>query len=219
MAGATPVRLFARPFPQSRTVGLTEIGARSHLRTAQSTELAWELMEHRYQLFVNGRASETDFEPLMASLDDFADFRANYLDWYVTIKQKGDPTRPPVLAKAASIARKGRSARVHLLFATQRPDAAFFDGGDMRQLPGRHLDGRLSPQGDDCGRTRRRAPRFPGHAAAARPPSTTRIVRSRFLLRLGPAQFRAGEEETGQARRPPAAVQPPRAAADHPTES
>lgn len=111
-------------------------------------ERAWELMEHRYQLIVTGRASETDFEPLMVFLDEFADFRANCLDWYATIKQKGDPTRPPVLAKAASIARKGRSSRVHLLFATQRPDAAFFDGGDMRDnFRARISMGRLSPQG------------------------------------------------------------------------
>lgn len=111
-------------------------------------ERAWELMEHRYQLIVTGRASETDFEPLMVFLDEFADFRANCLDWYATVKVKGDPTRPPVLAKAASIARKGRSSRVHLLFATQRPNAAFFDGGDMRDnFRARISMGRLSPQG------------------------------------------------------------------------
>lgn len=53
-----------------------------------------------------------------------------------------------MLAKAASIARKGRSSRVHLLFATQRPDAAFFDGGDMRDnFRARISMGRLSPQG------------------------------------------------------------------------
>ena len=35
--------------------------------------------------------------------------------------------------RPASIARKGRSSRVHLLFATQRPDAAFFDGGELSE--------------------------------------------------------------------------------------
>lgn len=110
-------------------------------------ERAWEVMEHRYQLIVRGRASETDFEPLMLFLDEFADFRSNLMDWYATIKVKGDPTRPPVLAKAASIARKGRTSRVHLLFATQRPDAEYF-GGDMRDnFRARISMGRLSPQG------------------------------------------------------------------------
>lgn len=111
-------------------------------------ERAWEVMEHRYQLVVSGRASETDFEPLMLFLDEFADFRSNLLDWYATVKVKGDPTRPPVLAKAASIARKGRTSRVHLLFATQRPDAEYFGGGDMRDnFRARISMGRLSPQG------------------------------------------------------------------------
>ena len=98
---------------------------------------------HRHRPCVGNRLRASD-----VFLDEFADFRANCLDWYVTIKQKGDPTRPPVLAKAASIARKGRSSRVHLLFATQRPDAAFFDGGDMRDnFRARISMGRLSPQG------------------------------------------------------------------------
>lgn len=110
-------------------------------------ERAWEVMEARYQLIVTGRASETDFEPLMLFLDEFADFRSNLMDWYATIKVKGDPPRPPVLAKASSIARKGRTSRVHLLFATQRPDAEYF-GGDMRDnFRARISMGRLSPQG------------------------------------------------------------------------
>lgn len=110
-------------------------------------ERAWQVMEHRYQLIVHGRAAETDFEPLMLFLDEFADFRSNLMDFYATIKVKGDPTRPPVLAKAASIARKGRTSRVHLLFATQRPDSEYF-GGDMRDnFRARISMGRLSPQG------------------------------------------------------------------------
>lgn len=110
-------------------------------------ERAWQLMEHRYSLITSGRACEADFEPLMLFLDEFADFRANLMDWYSLIKVKGDPTKPPVLQKAASIARKGRSARVHLLFATQRPDAEYF-GGDMRDnFRARISMGRLSPQG------------------------------------------------------------------------
>lgn len=108
---------------------------------------AHEVMEHRYQLIVQGRASEDDFEPLMLFIDEWSDFRANLTDWYATVKVKGMPTKPPVLTKVASIARKGRSSRVHLLFATQRPDAEYF-GGDMRDnFRCRISMGRLSPQG------------------------------------------------------------------------
>lgn len=108
---------------------------------------AHEVMEHRYQLIVAGRASEDDFEPLMLFIDEWSDFRANLTDWYTTVKAKGMPTKAPVLQKVASIARKGRSSRVHLLFATQRPDAEYF-GGDMRDnFRCRISMGRLSPQG------------------------------------------------------------------------
>lgn len=108
---------------------------------------AHEVMEHRYQLIVAGKASEDDFEPLMLFIDEWSDFRANLTDWYATVKVKGMPTKPPVLQKVASIARKGRSSRVHLLFATQRPDAEYF-GGDMRDnFRCRISMGRLSPQG------------------------------------------------------------------------
>lgn len=108
---------------------------------------AHQLMEHRYDLIVQGKKSETDFEPLVVIIDEWADFRGNLLEWYTGVKQKGDPTKPPCLGQAASIARKGRSARVHLLFGTQRPDAEYF-GGDMRDNFRMRISmGRLSPQG------------------------------------------------------------------------
>jgi len=108
---------------------------------------AHEVMEHRYQLIVQGKASEDDFEPLMVFIDEWSDFRANLMAWYSATKVKGMPTKPVVLERVASIARKGRSSRVHLLFATQRPDAEYF-GGDMRDnFRARASMGRLSPQG------------------------------------------------------------------------
>jgi hypothetical protein len=108
---------------------------------------AWEVMEHRYALITSGRARESDFEPLLLFLDEFADFRSNLMAWYSEIKVKGDPTKPLALARVASIARKGRTSRVHLVFSTQRPDAEYF-GGDMRDnFRMRVSMGRLSPQG------------------------------------------------------------------------
>lgn len=113
---------------------------------------AKEEMERRYQLIEEG-ASESDFEPILLVLDEFADFKGNLLDWYSAIRvgKAGDPTQPQVLRDVASLARKGRSARIHLLFATQRPDADFFGGrgmGDMRDnFRMRTSMGPLSPQG------------------------------------------------------------------------
>lgn len=110
-------------------------------------ERAWQLMEHRYQLIVQGRAAETDFEPLLVFVDEFADFKGNLNDWYAGVKVKGDASKPPVLSKIASIARKGRTSRVHLLFATQRPDSEYLGGETRDNFRARISMGRLSPQG------------------------------------------------------------------------
>lgn len=108
---------------------------------------AWELMEYRYELIEDGRARVEDFEPLVVFLDEFADFRLNLLEWYARIKVKGDPARPPTIAEVASLARKARTARIHLVLSTQRPDAEFL-GGEMRDNFGFRISlGRLSPQG------------------------------------------------------------------------
>ena len=78
---------------------------------------------------------------------DSAEFRSNLFEWYAQIKVKGDPTKPPTLAEVASLARKARTARIHLVLSTQRPDAEFL-GGEMRDNFGFRISmGRLSPQG------------------------------------------------------------------------
>lgn len=108
---------------------------------------AWELMEYRYELIETGQARVNDFEPLVVFLDEFAEFRNNLAEWYAQIKVKGDPSRPPTLAEVASLARKARTARIHLVLSTQRPDAEFL-GGEMRDNFGQRISmGRLSPQG------------------------------------------------------------------------
>ena len=112
---------------------------------------AWELMEHRYELIESGRARVTDFEPLVVFLDEYAEFVAGLLEWYPTIKaKKGAPTKPPTLSQVASLARKARTARIHLVVSMQRPDIALLGGatGEMRDNFGQRISmGRLSPQG------------------------------------------------------------------------
>ena len=85
-------------------------------------------MEYRYRLIEEGKASVNDFEPLVVFLDEFAEFRSNLLEWYAQIKVRGDPAKPPTLAEVASLARKARTARIHLVLSTQRPDAEFLGG-------------------------------------------------------------------------------------------
>lgn len=108
---------------------------------------AFDLMEERYRLIVTGQANETDFEPVVFFLDEFADFREELGDWYVEVKRKGEPTQPPVLRRVRSVARKGRTARVHFVVGLQRPDAEFLTGEVRDNFSARTSMGRLSPQG------------------------------------------------------------------------
>lgn len=108
---------------------------------------AWELMEYRYQLVVERRARSEDFEPLMVFVDEFTDLKANLLTWYSQIKVKGDPTKPVTLSQIGSIARKGRTARVHLVLTLQRPDAEILTGEVRENFGQRTSLGPISPQG------------------------------------------------------------------------
>ncbi|GAA1746001.1 FtsK/SpoIIIE domain-containing protein [Microbacterium paludicola] len=108
---------------------------------------AHELMEERYSLIEEGKATVADFEPLAVIIDEYATFKARVIRWYKTVKQKGDPTQPPVLDLLPDLARLARSAKIHLVLGLQRPDVEFV-GGEMRDNFGaRYSLGRLSPQG------------------------------------------------------------------------
>ncbi|MBF6333573.1 FtsK/SpoIIIE domain-containing protein [Nocardia transvalensis] len=111
---------------------------------------AWEEMEKRYAAIEDG-ADESDFTPFALVVDEFADFKSNLETWYALNRVKGERTQPPALLEIASLVRKGRSARVHVVLSTQRPDADFFGGrgkGDTRDsLRLRVSLGSLSPQG------------------------------------------------------------------------
>src|SRR5699024_9997624 len=106
---------------------------------------AWQVMNQRYDLITQGLARVTDFEPLMVFVDEFADMRGTLTTWYAQIKVKGDPSKPPTLAEVASLIRKGRTARVHVVMATQRPDAEFLTGEMRDNLTMRISVGRMSP--------------------------------------------------------------------------
>lgn len=94
--------------------------------------VAKDLMAERYNAIKNGEASEEDFEPYGLFLDEFALFREDVDDWYQDIKQKGDPSKAPMHRKVAAILRAGRTARVHIVLLTQRPDAEIFGSGEAR---------------------------------------------------------------------------------------
>lgn len=108
---------------------------------------AHDLMEERYAAIEAG-ADEADFEPLLVVLDEFRNFHRLVTAWWVaTIKGRGMPTQCPVFEWIAAIAEKGRSAMIHLVIGTQRPDADFMTGSMRDNFDSRLSLGPLSPQG------------------------------------------------------------------------
>lgn len=106
-----------------------------------------QVMEHRYRLIEEQGVPVESFEPLFVVLDEFTQFRSQLLKWYSSIKQKGDPSKPSSLEESGELARLARTCRIHLILATQRPDAEFLSG-EMRDNFGQRLSlGRLSQSG------------------------------------------------------------------------
>lgn len=89
---------------------------------------AWKMMEDRYAAIEDGTVDESTFEPLVLVLDEYRDFVGMATEWYATVKRTGMPSKCPAFEKVMSLARKGRTARVHLVLGTQRPDAEFLGG-------------------------------------------------------------------------------------------
>jgi DNA segregation ATPase FtsK/SpoIIIE, S-DNA-T family len=107
---------------------------------------AHELMEQRYAAIENG-ADEGDFEPLVLVLDEFRNFHRQVASYYTDVKVRGMAAKAPVFDWVAAIAEKGRSAGIHLVLGTQRPDADFMTGSMRDNFDSRLALGRLSPQG------------------------------------------------------------------------
>lgn len=111
------------------------------------------LMEQRYEQIEAGEASEDEFEPVILVLDEYRDLQSMVDFWWVSELKAAVgtkvkvPTKCPVYEWVGSIARKGRSADVHLVIGLQRPDAEFLTGEMRDNFTARLSLGRLSPQG------------------------------------------------------------------------
>lgn len=102
-------------------------------------------MERRYQAMENGEAD--DFEPIVLVLDEFRYFYGQVNTWWQSVKPPRAPKECPVLDEFNAIAVLGRTADVHLVVGTQRPDAQFLGGDTRDQFGARCSLGRLSPEG------------------------------------------------------------------------
>lgn len=104
------------------------------------------VMDTRYDLITTGQAKRDDFGPLVLVIDELTEFVTRLTAWYKSIKVTGEPATCPTLDDLASIFRLGRTGRVHVVAAMQRPDARFLDGENKENLKMRTSFGRLSPQ-------------------------------------------------------------------------
>lgn len=104
-------------------------------------------MERRYALIETGECIAEDFPRLVLVVDEFRYFYGVCNTWYAGVKPSGGTKECPIFSDFFAIASLGRSAGVHLMLGTQRPDA-YWLGGDVRdQFAARYSLGRLSPEG------------------------------------------------------------------------
>lgn len=87
-------------------------------------------MDARYAAIEAGEVTEADLAPVLLVLDEAREFidRAN-AHWKAN--KRGAGSEHPVIERWRSMARLGRSGRVHLAVGIQRPDAKVF-GGEAR---------------------------------------------------------------------------------------
>lgn len=106
-------------------------------------------MEERYRQIEEEDASEDDFEPMLLVLDEYRMLVAKITHWYNRIKKPGQkmPSKCPLLEELALLAAMGRTAGIHLVLGTQRPDAEFLTGEFRDNFRGRISLGPLSPEG------------------------------------------------------------------------
>lgn len=104
-------------------------------------------MERRYRLMETGEADSSDFDKLILVLDEFRYFYGIVNTWWQSVKGSGGTKECPILDEFNAIAILGRTAGVHLIVGTQRPDAAFLGGDTRDQFGARASLGRLSPEG------------------------------------------------------------------------
>lgn len=131
-----------RDWPNVQIVAMTVVEMIAMIKAGH------DRMEERYAHIAAG-GDESEFEPLLMVLDEYRNFHRLVTAWWSQLRSqvKGLPAKCPVFDWVAAIAEKGRSAMIHILLGTQRPDAEFMSGGMRDNFDTRVSMGALSPQG------------------------------------------------------------------------
>lgn len=104
-----------------------------------------EEMERRYRAIEAGVQAE--FTPILIVQDEYMNFCRKVASYWASIKERGMPTKCPVFDWIFAILEMGRTADIHFLMGTQRPDATIFANGARDNFSVRASCGPLSPQG------------------------------------------------------------------------
>jgi hypothetical protein len=93
-------------------------------------QMAAEEVDARYAAIEAETVDEDELPPLLIVLDEVTQFVAYANAFWRATGERG--TEHPVVEHWRTIARLGRSGKVHLLAGTQRPDVKAFGGGEAR---------------------------------------------------------------------------------------
>lgn len=127
--------------------GVSVVASTTEEMIALVTLLADE-MDRRYTAIERGEITEADLPPVLMVVDEATEFINRVNAWWKVNKPKGaSGTEHPVVERHRSMARLGRSGRIHLVTGIQRPDAKVF-GGEARDNYGFRIAlGKMSEQG------------------------------------------------------------------------
>ncbi|MEV7801159.1 FtsK/SpoIIIE domain-containing protein [Microbacterium foliorum] len=108
-----------------------EILAQKIEQQVRLVKMAFDLMETRYDLIERDEVSISELEPVFLVIDEVKTFLSSADRLYKKTKEKGMPTKSEVLDWLSDMGSLARTAKIHMVFGLQRPDAEFI-GGELR---------------------------------------------------------------------------------------
>lgn len=94
-------------------------------------KMAFDLMEERYTLIEQDKVTIAELEPVFLVIDEVKTFLQSAERLYKKYKVTGMPAQSEVLDWLSDMGSLARTAKVHMVFGLQRPDAEFI-GGELR---------------------------------------------------------------------------------------
>lgn len=108
-----------------------EILAQKIEHQVRLVKMAFDLMESRYDLIEKDKVAIADLEPVFLVIDEVKTFLSSAERLYKKTKEKGMPAKSEVLDWLSDMGSLARTAKIHMIFGLQRPDAEFI-GGELR---------------------------------------------------------------------------------------